>query len=193
MHASNIANVALADAAALLSGESEAQGTTLSLMTGTAKVRQTKESVGAELSDSERRFSEMIDALPAAIYTTDAQGHLTHFNPACVEFSGRTPTLGNDQWCVSWKLYHADGTPMPHDQCPMAIALKEGRIVRGVEAIAERPDGTRIWFEPYPAPLRDSAGRIVGGINMLMDITERKEAERERAMLASIVQSSGDS
>jgi signal transduction histidine kinase len=59
----------------------------------------------------------------------------------------------------------------------MAIALKEGRAVRGVEAIAERPDGTRVWFEPYPTPLRDSEGSIVGGINMLVDITERKQAE----------------
>ena len=59
----------------------------------------------------------------------------------------------------------------------MAIALKEGRVIRGAQAIAERPDGRRIWFEPYPTPLRDSKGRIVGGINMLVDITERKQAE----------------
>ena len=119
----------------------------------------------------------MLDALPAAIYTTDAEGRLTYFNRAAVEFSGRVPELGTDQWCVSWKLYRADGTPMAHDQCPMAIALKEGRAVQGVEAIAERPDGTRIWFEPHPTPLRDSNGHIVGGINMLLDITERKRAE----------------
>ncbi len=129
------------------------------------------------LYESERRFREMINALPTAIYTTDAEGQITHFNPAAVEFSGRVPELGTDQWCVTWKLYHPDGTPMPHEQCPMAIALKEGRVVRGSEAIAERPDGTRIWFEPYPTPLYDSEGRIVGGINMLVDITERKKTQ----------------
>jgi PAS domain S-box-containing protein len=129
------------------------------------------------LQDSERRFREMIDALPAAVYTTNAQGRLTHFNPACVALSGRTPEIGGDQWCVTWKLYHRDGTPMAHDECPMAIALKEGRSVRGDEAIAERPDGTRIWFMPHPTPFFDTAGRVVGGINMLVDITERKHAE----------------
>jgi PAS domain S-box-containing protein len=144
------------------------------------------------LRESERRFREMIDALPAAIYTTDAEGRLTHFNPAAVAFSGRTPELGTDQWCVTWKLYYADGTPMPHDECPMAIALREGRIVHGVEAIAERPDGTRVWFVPYPTPLHDKDGRIVGGINMLLDITERKHAERATASLAAIVDSSDD-
>ncbi len=148
----------------------------------------------AELAvrESERRFREMIDALPAAIYTTDAEGRLTHFNPAAVEFSGRTPELGTDQWCVSWKLYYPDGRPMPHDHCPMAIALKEGRIIKGAEAIAERPDGTRRWFTPRPTPIRDHQGRIIGGINMLLDITERKQAEEATAHLAAIVSSSDD-
>jgi PAS domain S-box-containing protein len=129
------------------------------------------------LRESERRFREMIDALPAAIYTTDAEGRLTHFNPAAVEMSGRTPELGTDQWCVSWKLYNPDGTPLPHDKCPMAISLKEGRAVRGAEAIAERPDGSRVWFAPFPTPILDDEGHVVGGINMLVDITERKQAE----------------
>ena len=148
----------------------------------------------AELAvrESERRFREMIDALPAAIYTTDAEGRLTHFNPAAAEFSGRTPELGTDQWCVSWKLYYPDGRPMPHDQCPMAIALKEGRVIRDAEAIAERPDGTRRWFTPYPTPIRDARGRIIGGINMLLDITDRKQAENAMAHLAAIVASSDD-
>jgi PAS domain S-box-containing protein len=144
------------------------------------------------LRESERRFREMIDALPTAIYTTDAEGRLTHFNPAAVELTGRAPELGTDRWCVSWKLYHADGTPMPHDECPMAIALKEGRAVRGAEAILERPDGRRVWFMPYPTPMRDAEGRVVGGINMLVDITERKQAEMAAASLAAIVESSGD-
>ena len=104
----------------------------------------------------------MIDALPAAIYTTDADGRLTHFNPAAVELSGRTPKIGTDEWCVSWKLYRADGTPLPHDECPMAIALKEGRVTLGEEIIVERPDGTRLWCTPYPTPLRDATGKIVG-------------------------------
>jgi PAS domain S-box-containing protein len=133
------------------------------------------ESVNNELRDDGHRFRHMIDALPVAIYTTDAWGRLTHFNPACVELSGRHPEFGTDQWCVSWKLYYPDGTPMSHDESPMALALKEGRAIHGAEAILERPDGTRRWFAPYPMPLRDSEGRIIGGINMLVDITERKQ------------------
>jgi PAS domain S-box-containing protein len=136
--------------------------------------RETEERV----RESEQKFRQMLDALPAAVYTTDAEGRLTHFNPAAVKFSGREPELGSDRWCVSWKLLRPDGTVLPHDQCPMAVALKEGRIEEGGEFIAERPDGTRVWFTPYLRPLLDARNNIIGGINMLVDITERKSAER---------------
>jgi PAS domain S-box-containing protein len=130
-----------------------------------------------ELRDRERRFRELIEALPAAVYTTDAAGRITFYNQAAIEFAGRRPVLGNDQWCVSWRLFRPDGTPLPHDECPMAIALKEDRPIRGTEAIAERPDGTRLAFIPYPTPLHDASGALIGAVNMLVDITERKKAE----------------
>jgi PAS domain-containing protein len=68
----------------------------------------------------DRQWHELLDALPAAIYTTDAAGRVTFFNQAAVEFSGRTPELGTDRWCVTWRLYWPDGRPMAHDECPMA-------------------------------------------------------------------------
>ena len=136
-----------------------------------------------KLRESEQRLTDLFAAIPAAIYTTDAQGKITYFNQAAVEFSGRTPALGSDEWCVTWKLFMPDGTPLPHDQCPMAVALREGRAVRGAEAVAERPDGTRVPFIPFPTPLRDSFGRITGAINMLVDISERRQAETQQRLL----------
>lgn len=127
----------------------------------------------------DQRFREVVEALPVAIYTTDAQGRLTYFNPAAVRLSGRVPELGSDHWCVTWKLFLPDGTPLPHDQCPMAIALQGGDVGSGIECIAERPNGTRFWFTPYPAVLRDAEGRITAGVNVLVDVTERKVAQME--------------
>ena len=124
----------------------------------------------------ERQFRELLDALPAAIYTTDAAGRITFYNKAAADLWGCAPELGSE-WCGSWRLYEPDGTPLPHERCPMAVALKENRPVRGVEAVAERPDGTRVPFIPYPTPLRDAAGRLVGAVNMLVDISNRKAAE----------------
>jgi two-component sensor histidine kinase len=100
-----------------------------------------------------------------------------------VELAGRSPTIGSDEWCVTWRLYHPNGTPLPYDQSPMAIALREGRAIRNAEVVAERPDGTRAPFIPYPTPLRDGVGRIIGAINMLVDISERKQAETQQRIL----------
>jgi PAS domain S-box-containing protein len=137
----------------------------------------------AALRDNERRLNELLSTIPAAIYTTDAAGKITYYNEAAVDFAGRRPILGSDEWCVSLKLYWPDGTPLPHDQCPMAVALKEDRPVRGKEAVAERPDGTRIPFIPFPTPLHDADGKLIGAINMLIDVSERKQAEAQQHVL----------
>ncbi len=136
-----------------------------------------------DLHERVRRFRELLDALPAAIYTTDAAGRLTYYNEAAVVLWGHRPPLGSSEWCGSWKLYWPDGTPLAHGECPMAIALKENKPVRGVEAVCERPDGTRAPFIPYPTPLHDESGKLVGAVNMLVDITERKRAEEQQALL----------
>jgi PAS domain S-box-containing protein len=137
----------------------------------------------AKLRDSERQLHDLIAAVPAAIYTTDAQGRITYFNQAAVEMTGRTPTIGSDAWWVTWKLYHPDGTPLPHDQCPMAISLRERRAIRNAEVVGQRSDGTRVPFIPYPTPLRDAAGNIIGAINLLVDVSERKQAETQQRIL----------
>ena len=128
------------------------------------------------LKDIEQRFHSKIDALPAAVYTTDANGRITYANLAAIELAGRIPDLQSNQWCLSRKMYHPDGTEWPHNECPMAMTLKTGVAVRDAEIIVERSDGTRRWVQPYPTPLLDAEGKVTGGINMLVDITERKTA-----------------
>ena len=81
---------------------------------------------------------------------------------------------------------------MPHDRCPMAIALKENRAVRCAEVLAERPDGTRITFIPHPTPLRDASGQLIGATNMLVDISARKQAERALQRQARLIELSFD-
>src|SRR3954451_3685514 len=104
---------------------------------------------------------EALDTLPVPVYVTDADGVITYYNRACIRFAGRKPQVGQDNWCVTWKLYSEAGQFLPHDQCPMAVAVREKRAVRGVRAVAERPDGTRINFLPYPTPVFDPEGRLV--------------------------------
>lgn len=133
--------------------------------------------LGSRVAESERQARDLLNALPAAVYTTDTEGRITFYNDAAAEFWGLCPELGKSEFCGSWKLFTPDGTPLPHDQCPMAVALRDQRAIRNAEAIAERPDGTRVPFIPFPTPLHDRNGAFIGAVNILVDITERKRAD----------------
>lgn len=122
-------------------------------------------------------FREVLDAIPAAIYVADSEGTITYYNPACVDLAGREPRLGVDQWCVTWKLYSTDGRRLPHEDCPMALAIREQRPLRDCQAIAERPDGSRFSFVPYPTPLFDAAGNFAGAVNLLREVAGQDRLE----------------
>lgn len=141
---------------------------------------------------NEQQLRAVLEALPVALYITDAEGRITWYNQAATELWGVAPEIGSARWCGSWRLYNTDGTPLPHDQCQMARALKENRAIRDEGAIAERPDGTRIPFVAYPTPLRDNSGALTGAVNMLIDVSDRQLATNLEHRLASIVESSDD-
>ena len=148
--------------------------------------------VDRALRDSGVQSHELLQALPIAVYTTDAAGRITFYNEAAAALWGCRPTIGESEWCGSWRLYWPDGRHMPHGECPMAIALRERQPIYGAEAVAERPNGTRVPFLAYPTPLWDDAGRMIGAVNTLIDITGRKEAEQAAQRFAAIVKSSDD-
>jgi PAS domain S-box-containing protein len=122
-------------------------------------------------------FRALFDAIPIAVYTTDAEGYITYYNKAAEDLAGHSPRIGRDKWCVSWKLRREDGSELAHDQCPMAATLREGQPIRNVSAVAERPDGTLVPFMPFPTPLYDAAGNLIGAVNMLVDISALKTIE----------------
>lgn len=127
-------------------------------------------------------FDHLLDDMPVPVYTTDADGNVTYWNRACVEFAGREPRLGRDKWCVTWRIFTTAGEPLPHEECPMANAIQQRRAIRDAVAIAERPDGSRVAFRPYPTPLFADDGTLKGAINMLIDVSaEQAPALSEQA------------
>ena len=59
----------------------------------------------------------------------------------------------------------------------MALALNEGKEYNGLEIVIERPDGSRRTVLAHANPLHDDDGKLTGAVNVLVDITERKQAE----------------
>ena len=144
-------------------------------------------------SDGENFPQILLDNLEVAVYTCDAKGFISMYNPAAVKLWGREPRIGTDLWCGSWKIFELDGiTPIPLDTCPMSQTLKEGRPVNGREIIIQKPNGERHYVIPYPRPFFDEAGRVTGAINLLMDVTSYKRSELREAHTAAIVRFSDD-
>lgn len=91
----------------------------------------------------------------------------------------------DDRYCGSFKLFASDGTAIPHDQCWMALALKSERAFNGHEVVVERADGHRRKVVAYADPIHDIQGRLLGAVNVLLDISEPSdqasyEADRGR-------------
>lgn len=140
-------------------------------------------------SEEHRRI---VDSLPAAVYICDVEGRIQMYNEAAVALWGRRPEIGVERWCGSHRIFTSDGTLVRAEECRMAVAIRENRPVPGDQVIIEREDGTRRHVLPHPEPLRDSEGRLVGAINMLVDVTEQHRAAEAQSLLAAIVDSSGD-
>ena len=139
-------------------------------------------------------FQQLLSNLPAATYTCDAEGLITYYNEQAVEIWGREARLKDplDRYCGSTRLFTTDGAPLAHEQCFMALALRNEVSYRGVEAVIERPDGRRVTILAHINPIHDDEGRLLGAVNVLLDISERKLAEQAPARLAAIVESSDD-
>ncbi len=133
--------------------------------------------------ESEDRLRRLLDGLPAAAYTVDPDGLITYFNARSVETWGRAPGLNDpgDRWCGAFRTFSPEGAPVPHDKSCLARALAENRAIRGHEMVVERPDGERRFVLAHANPLHDAEGRVIGGVNVLIDITPRKRAEAEVA------------
>jgi len=132
-----------------------------------------------ERKQAERHLASLVEGLPAAVFTTDAEGLITHYNQAAVDLWHCEPTSGVPYWGGSWRLTVPDGRPLADHDCPLRQALAHGRPVLGREAMIQRRDGTRVPVTHHSTPLRGEAGKLFGTVNMLMDLTERKATEHQ--------------
>jgi PAS domain S-box-containing protein len=148
-----------------------------------------------KIQRSEERFRTLFDLVPVAVYVCDADGIIQEYNRRAAELWGCEPG-GNGEgprFCGSYKIYYPDGRYMPHEECPMARALRGEKLkAEDLEIIIERPNGERRHVIPAPRILTNIHGKITGAINSLFDITERKHAETAAMRLAAVVQSSHD-
>lgn len=129
--------------------------------------------------------ADLLEALPVAIYATDPAGRLTFCNAAAAALWGARPAIGSR---IDEGLVHIPGAAgLGADGRP-----RREQVVSGTEAIVSRPDGKRLSVLAYASPLLDESGKAMGAVTVLVDISERRQAEIAAAYLAAIVASSDD-
>ena len=134
------------------------------------------------LRRSEEQYGRLTSLLPVGVYTCEADGTISYYNEQAARLWGRAPEPGDtdERFCGSLKLFlPGSETPLPHPDCPMAVALREGRSYRNEEVVLERPDGSRVTALVNIDPVLDSGGGVIGAVNVFHDITGIKRAERE--------------
>ncbi|MEO8285527.1 MAG: PAS domain-containing sensor histidine kinase [Chloroflexota bacterium] len=145
-------------------------------------VTQAKE-MHASLEADRLHISALIEATTEGILGVDADVNCTFINSAAQSLLGYTAEecLGqNIHNLIHYK--HPDGTPYPLEQCPLETAFNSGRPERLVDEILWRKDGTSFNALYSCSPILDQ-GRVIGGVITIIDVSERKRADEERAQL----------
>ena len=121
----------------------------------------------------------LLARLPVAAYTCEPGGLLTAVNPVAAGLWGQSPKLRDpaDRYCGSWRLLTPAGDPVPHDRCWMARALHDDAPYNARPIRVARPDGRVVDALAFANPLHDAGGGLVGGVNVMVDVTADRQAE----------------
>lgn len=144
------------------------------------------------VAESEAHYRRLIENSPVAMYACNRDGYITQFNKAAVQLFGRELHPGTDRWTPAWKMAGETGEYIAPEDSPMAIALKTGKIPEEREITLQNADGTLHVILDHPQLFFNDEGKISGGLNAVINITERKLSEKNAASLAAIIHSTDD-
>ena len=140
------------------------------------------------LRDSERRLSDIIEFLPDATFVIDRDGKVIAWNRSMETMTGipAKDMLGKGNYEYALPFY-GERRPLLVDMVLSAdeeIALRYAKIQRRGDVLFGETNSPRlgdrkenIYLAGTAAPLYDSQGNLVGAIESIRDITERKRAE----------------
>jgi two-component system CheB/CheR fusion protein len=126
----------------------------------------------AELARSESRFRAIAEQTPVMTWRADASGRCDYFNPAWLEFRGRSPAQeAGDGWTEG---VHPDDV----ERCLATyLGAFDRREAFEMTYRLLRRDGVYRWVSDRGASYSDENGRFLGYLGSCLDITERIELE----------------
>lgn len=163
----------------------------LALAISAAASRRDYELLKEQLEEERARLDALLDEMPAGVVIVDASGKLIRGNEQAERIWRESLLKKAQDHAFGYRALHSDGRPYQADEWPLTRAYRNGELVSGKEIMIIRGDGSRGVISVSAGPIRDIRGRIIAGVMVFQDITERKEAEQARRRLAALVESSG--
>lgn len=139
------------------------------------------------LRESEARFRSLIEASAQAVWVTNADGDVESEIPSWQRYTGSSFEQVRDQGWL--RAVHPDDRP---GAARAWLQARRTASVYEAELRVRRHDGVWRHLQVRSVPVRNQDGSVREWVGMNTDITERKEAEAARALLASVAESSQD-
>lgn len=147
-----------------------------------------------EIDESRKLLEAVVAQMPAGVVVLDVAGTILYANTHLEEIFGFPVRLGD---CVTsyadrYRGHRPTGGRIRPPDWPIVRTLRNGETVLGELVELERQDGTRASVRVSSVPVLDDTGRAFAGLALVQDVTAQERAERDRARLAAIVESSSD-
>jgi PAS domain S-box-containing protein len=151
-----------------------------------------RQQASEELRRSEAWLSTTLESIGDAIIATDAKGRIRLLNPVARRLTGWTQEEAKDR-PLEEVFVIINEERRTKVESPVARVLREGCVVGlANHTILIAKDGSEQPIDDSGAPIRGDDGSISGVVLCFRDVTERTRADREKARLAALVESSED-
>jgi len=123
----------------------------------------------------------VLDSIADGVFTVDLDWRITFFNRAAEEITGVPASEALGRNC--WEVFHSS---LCDGRCALKACIEENRPLSGQPVYIVRPDGLKVPISVSAAPLRNSEGQLLGGVETFRDLTDltilRREVESQYSL-----------
>jgi diguanylate cyclase (GGDEF)-like protein/PAS domain S-box-containing protein len=129
------------------------------------------------MADNDHRYQEILDNLYDGVYFVDRDRRITYWNRGAQRITGYASDEVVGSRCSDNILMHVDahGTLLCRDLCPLAATMLDGGE-RTADVYLRHKDGHRVSVNIRITPLRDAQGRVMGGVEVFTDNSQKLSA-----------------
>ncbi|MHB8842504.1 MAG: PAS domain-containing protein, partial [Candidatus Aquicultor sp.] len=123
---------------------------------------------GKETEDS----VSLLAGIPDPLFVADKDLNITYFNDAVAELTGYSPEEAKGMKC-----HDVFRSNICDSGCAIKHCMATDSSIRGAEVIIRKRNGEPVTIIASGAPVKDSSGNIIGGMETMRDVTEEKKRE----------------